>query len=90
MTLISLECQYSPFCDRVQMALDEAKAEYTRIVVDLKNKPAWFTGKVTPAGKVYLCGIRSKRVLTSLSFSRYLLLPTVAPSLHRRTPPLRP
>jgi glutathione S-transferase len=34
------------------MALEEAKAKYTRYEVDLWNKPEWFVAKVNPVGKV--------------------------------------
>ncbi|KAI0747180.1 thioredoxin-like protein [Daedaleopsis nitida] len=43
---------YAPYPHRVRIALEEAKAEYTRVDVDIVNKPAWYTEKVNPAGKV--------------------------------------
>lgn len=44
--------QASPFGHYVEIALREAKAEYTLYEVDLRNKPSWFVDKVNPAGKV--------------------------------------
>ncbi|KAI0336579.1 thioredoxin-like protein [Cubamyces sp. BRFM 1775] len=43
---------YSPFSHRVQVALNQAKADYTDYVVNLSEKPAWFTEKVNPVGKI--------------------------------------
>ncbi|KAJ6627699.1 thioredoxin-like protein [Mycena sp. CBHHK59/15] len=41
-----------PFAHRVEIALAEAKAGYTRFEVDLANKPEWYAPKVNPASKV--------------------------------------
>jgi len=41
-----------PFAHRVELALEEAKADYTRFEIDLKNKPDWYAPKVNPASKV--------------------------------------
>ncbi|KAF7318421.1 Serine carboxypeptidase [Mycena chlorophos] len=41
-----------PFTQRVEMALYEAKAGYSRFEVDLVNKPEWFARDVNPASKV--------------------------------------
>ncbi|KAH9887334.1 thioredoxin-like protein [Cubamyces lactineus] len=43
---------FSPFSHRVHIALDQAKADYSRVPIDLANKPAWFAEKVNPVGKV--------------------------------------
>ncbi|KAI0747172.1 thioredoxin-like protein [Daedaleopsis nitida] len=43
---------FSPYTQRVKIALTEANAEYTSVDIDLHNKPAWFTTKVNPEGKV--------------------------------------
>ncbi|KAF9261344.1 glutathione S-transferase [Marasmius fiardii PR-910] len=40
-----------PYAQRVEIALSEAKAEYTRYEIDLQNKPVWFTPQVNPASK---------------------------------------
>lgn len=37
---------------QVELALNEAGAQYTVQTVDLDNKPAYFVEKVNPAGKV--------------------------------------
>ncbi|KAF4605748.1 hypothetical protein EYR40_004538 [Pleurotus pulmonarius] len=42
----------SPYGHYVEIALREAKAEYTRFEVDLLNKPSWFTEKVNPTGQI--------------------------------------
>ncbi|KAI0703253.1 hypothetical protein C8Q76DRAFT_802082 [Earliella scabrosa] len=45
---------YSPvslFADRVLIALEEAKVQYTPCAIDIFNKPDWFS-KVSPLGKV--------------------------------------
>ncbi|KAJ7636671.1 glutathione S-transferase [Roridomyces roridus] len=41
-----------PFAHRVELALAEAKAGYTRCEIDLSNKPEWYAPKVNPASKV--------------------------------------
>ncbi|OBZ78282.1 Glutathione S-transferase U23 [Grifola frondosa] len=41
----------SPYSQRVQIALEEAKAKYTYFEIDLQNKPEWFVTKVNAAGK---------------------------------------
>ncbi|KAH9921954.1 thioredoxin-like protein [Epithele typhae] len=44
--------EQSPFCHRVHMALEEAQAEFSSVIIDLANKPAWFLEKVNPIGKI--------------------------------------
>ncbi|KAK7685072.1 hypothetical protein QCA50_011909 [Cerrena zonata] len=41
-----------PYAHRVELALAEAKADFKRFDVDLKNKPEWYAPKVNPASKV--------------------------------------
>ncbi|KAK1220706.1 hypothetical protein PQX77_016532 [Marasmius sp. AFHP31] len=41
-----------PYAQRVEIALKEAKAEYTSCQIDLQNKPVWFAPKINPASKV--------------------------------------
>lgn len=41
-----------PWAQRVELALKEAKVEYTRYEIDLENKPTWYASKVNPASKV--------------------------------------
>ncbi|KAH9849004.1 thioredoxin-like protein [Lenzites betulinus] len=43
---------YSPYCHRVHIALEEAKADYTSFSINLMEKPAWYAEKVNPAGKI--------------------------------------
>ncbi|KAI0674673.1 hypothetical protein C8Q78DRAFT_611518 [Trametes maxima] len=40
----------SPYPHRVRLALEEAKATYDIIWIDLSNKPDWYEKKVNPAG----------------------------------------
>ncbi|KAI0366075.1 thioredoxin-like protein [Pilatotrama ljubarskyi] len=42
----------SPFVHRVRLALEEAKATYDIIWIDLLNKPEWYQEKVNPTGKI--------------------------------------
>lgn len=44
--------QYSLYSHRVHIALEETKAQYTSVIVDLMNKPAWFKDKVNALGQV--------------------------------------
>jgi len=41
-----------PFAHRVEIALQEAKVDFTRFEIDLKNKPEWYAPQVNPASKV--------------------------------------
>ncbi|KAK7046994.1 glutathione S-transferase [Favolaschia claudopus] len=41
-----------PFAHRVELALEEAKAGYSRCEIDLANKPEWYAPQVNPASKV--------------------------------------
>ncbi|KAI0634739.1 hypothetical protein C8Q77DRAFT_1216809 [Trametes polyzona] len=41
-----------PCAHRTEIALAEAKAQYTRYEIDLENKPVWYAPKVNPASKV--------------------------------------
>ncbi|OCH86934.1 hypothetical protein OBBRIDRAFT_796655 [Obba rivulosa] len=41
-----------PYAHRVELALEEAKAKYTRYEIDLTNKPEWYAPQVNPASKV--------------------------------------
>ncbi|OCH88395.1 hypothetical protein OBBRIDRAFT_795290 [Obba rivulosa] len=45
-------CKICPYAHRVELALAEAKAKYTRYEIDLTNKPEWYAHQVNPAGKV--------------------------------------
>ena len=46
--------QRSPFTQRVHIALEEARADYTFHVVDLLDRQtvAWYTDVLNPSGKV--------------------------------------
>ncbi|KAJ6514685.1 thioredoxin-like protein [Mycena vulgaris] len=41
-----------PYSHRVELALAEAKVDFTRVEIDLGNKPEWYASKVNPASKV--------------------------------------
>ncbi|KAJ8514433.1 hypothetical protein ONZ45_g8028 [Pleurotus djamor] len=41
-----------PYAHRVELALAEANAQFTRYEIDLQNKPEWYAPKVNPASKV--------------------------------------
>ncbi|PCH44668.1 hypothetical protein WOLCODRAFT_139133 [Wolfiporia cocos MD-104 SS10] len=41
-----------PYAHRVELALEEAKANYTKYQIDLSNKPSWYAPQVNPASKV--------------------------------------
>ncbi|KAI0824921.1 thioredoxin-like protein [Trametes gibbosa] len=43
---------YSPYCHRVHLALEEAKADYTAFSINLMARPPWYATKVNPAGKI--------------------------------------
>ncbi|CDO75061.1 hypothetical protein BN946_scf184710.g2 [Trametes cinnabarina] len=42
----------SVYSHRVEIALKEAKADYTNYEVDLANKPSWYAARVNPVGKL--------------------------------------
>ncbi|OBZ77265.1 Pyrimidodiazepine synthase [Grifola frondosa] len=41
-----------PYAHRVELALEEARAKYTKFQIDLQNKPQWYAPQVNPASKV--------------------------------------
>ncbi|GBE89240.1 glutathione S-transferase C-terminal-like protein [Sparassis crispa] len=41
-----------PYAQRVELALEEAKAPYTKFQINLQNKPDWYAPLVNPASKV--------------------------------------
>ncbi|KAL6302571.1 glutathione S-transferase C-terminal-like protein [Sparassis latifolia] len=41
-----------PYAQRAELALEEAKADYTKFEIDLSNKPEWYAPLVNPASKV--------------------------------------
>ncbi|KAJ6542517.1 thioredoxin-like protein [Mycena vulgaris] len=41
-----------PYAHRVELALAEAKVDFTRVEIDLGNKPEWYALKINPASKV--------------------------------------
>ncbi|KAI0784097.1 glutathione S-transferase C-terminal-like protein [Abortiporus biennis] len=51
-TLTLYTASVCPYAQRVELALSEAKAPFTRFEVDLQNKPEWYAPKVNPASKV--------------------------------------
>ncbi|KAI0089005.1 hypothetical protein BDY19DRAFT_993817 [Irpex rosettiformis] len=49
---LTLYTGISPYSERVEIALLEAHAKFTRYEIDLSNKPGWFQSQVNPAGKI--------------------------------------
>ncbi|EJF58124.1 hypothetical protein DICSQDRAFT_173218 [Dichomitus squalens LYAD-421 SS1] len=44
---------YSPYCHRVHIALEQAKANYTSVNINLMDKPEWYDKKInTVTGKI--------------------------------------
>ncbi|KAI1789475.1 hypothetical protein LXA43DRAFT_1062840 [Ganoderma leucocontextum] len=44
---------YSPPCHRVHIALEETKADYTSVTINLMEKPEWYNLKINPiTGKI--------------------------------------
>ncbi|KIP05388.1 hypothetical protein PHLGIDRAFT_119903 [Phlebiopsis gigantea 11061_1 CR5-6] len=43
---------YSPYSQRVHIALEQAKADYTPYTLNVLDKPDWYAAKVNPAGKI--------------------------------------
>ncbi|CAK5282102.1 unnamed protein product [Mycena citricolor] len=54
--IILYTARVCPFAHRVELALNEAKASFTRFEIDLSNKPTWYAPKVNPASKVPAIG----------------------------------
>jgi len=51
-TLTLYTAKICPYAHRVELALEEAKADYTKFQIDLQNKPEWYAPQVNPASKV--------------------------------------
>ncbi|KAH9943548.1 hypothetical protein B0H21DRAFT_491323 [Amylocystis lapponica] len=51
-TLTLYTAKICPYAHRVELALEEAKADYTKFQIDLQNKPSWYAPEVNPASKV--------------------------------------
>ncbi|KAJ1309967.1 hypothetical protein OPQ81_006725 [Rhizoctonia solani] len=51
-TLTLYSSEVCPFAQRTVIALQEAKADYTKYEIDLSNKPEWYAPKINPASKV--------------------------------------
>ncbi|CAO3595092.1 unnamed protein product [Absidia cylindrospora] len=54
-----------PFAQRAKMALDEVKAVYETVEIDLANKPSWY-GEVNPDLKVPALKINDKAIAESM------------------------
>lgn len=84
---LTLLVQYTPYGHRVRLALEEANAKYTLHEVDTMNKPAYFTEKVNPLGKVRsLVSCSFQEPLTNTLRSRSQRSPTVVPRQHLSSP----
>ncbi|KAH9932321.1 glutathione S-transferase [Fomitopsis serialis] len=51
-TITLYTAKICPYAQRAELALEEAKADYTKYQIDLQNKPEWYAPKVNPASKV--------------------------------------
>ena len=69
-----------PYVQRAVIALTEKGVPFTRTVVDLANKPAWFAA-LSPLGKVPLLKIDNDVLFESAVICDYLD-ETIAPRLH--------
>ena len=69
-----------PYVQRAVIALTEKEVPFTRTVVDLDNKPAWFTA-ISPLGKVPLLRVDNAVLFESAVICDYLD-ETLEPRLH--------
>lgn len=73
-----------PYVQRVAITLREKGAPFSRVDVDLGNKPDWFVA-ISPLGKTPLLRVNDAVIFESAVILEYLE-ETVAPSLHPATP----
>ena len=73
-----------PYVQRVAIALHEKGASFSRVDVDLANKPDWFVA-ISPLGKTPLLRANDAVIFESAVILEYLE-ETIAPSLHPATP----
>ena len=78
LTLVSH--QLCPYVQRAAIALSEKAVPFTRVSVDLANKPDWFRA-ISPLGKVPLLQVAGEVLFESSVILEYLD-ETQAPSLH--------
>ena len=69
-----------PYVQRAVIALSEKQADYQRIDIDLRNKPAWFLA-LSPTGKTPLLKAGGQAIFESAVICEYLE-DTLAPALH--------
>lgn len=69
-----------PYVQRAAIALTEKGVPFTRTVIDLANRPAWFT-QISPLGKVPLLRVGEAVIFESAVILEYLE-DTTAPALH--------
>ncbi|KAI8093296.1 thioredoxin-like protein [Halteromyces radiatus] len=55
-----------PYAQRAAIALKESGADYNEVLIDLQNKPDWYTVKVNPEGKVPALDVNGTTVAESL------------------------
>lgn len=73
-----------PYVQRVAITLREKGAPFSRVDVDLANKPDWFVA-ISPLGKTPLLRVNDAVIFESAVILEYLE-EAVAPSLHPATP----
>ena len=73
-----------PYVQRAVIALTEKGVRFTRTIVDLDNKPAWFAA-ISPLGKVPLLRVDDAVLFESAVICDYLD-ETLEPRLHPADP----
>jgi glutathione S-transferase len=76
-----------PYVQRAVIALNEKKADFERIDIDMSAKPDWFLG-LSPTGKTPLLRVGDEAIFESSVICEYLE-DTIAPALHPADPLLR-
>ncbi|EPT05800.1 hypothetical protein FOMPIDRAFT_127125 [Fomitopsis schrenkii] len=67
-TLTFYTARICPYAHRVELALEEAHANYTKCVIDLQNKPAWYAPRVNLASKPSPESVKLTESLVLLEF----------------------
>ncbi|OBZ77478.1 hypothetical protein A0H81_02702 [Grifola frondosa] len=75
--------------NNVHIALHEAKADYTTVNIDLRNRPEWFAIKVNSAGKVPALAYGGPKVTGEPSPEAFMLAESAAGPLPRRAEALQ-
>ena len=76
---------FSPFAQRVRLALLEKSVDYWHTEIDLKNKPEWFT-VISPLGEVPVIRHEDRFITDSTVILEYLEDVYPSPALRPRDP----